>query len=92
MLSINTALHLVGALLFSAGAGIAIANETVGTMRSDTYGSISESALAGCAGCSNRTRGYQWASSEAIRSIESCENAPWEFSEGCRDYLSEKRP
>lgn len=91
MLSINTALHLAGALLFSTGAGIAIANETVGTMRADTYGIASQGALAGCVDCSNRTRGYQWASSEAIRSIDACENAPWEFREGCGDYLSDKR-
>lgn len=91
MLSPNTILHLAGALVFSAGAGIAIANETVGMMRSDSYRTGEMLPSPVCTDCSDRTRGYQWAASERIASVDACGNAPWAFREGCRAYLGEER-
>lgn len=93
MLSINTIMHLAGAILFSTAAGIAIASDTVGDMHPniprDDFSA--RAAQPACLDCSDRLRGYEWASSERISSSAACGNAPWEFRQGCEDYLTNGR-
>ena len=91
MLSINTAAHMAGALLLSAVAGVAIGNDTVGGMQASPQGGSSVAGKVACLDCSDRTRGYEWASSEKISSLDACGNAPWEFRQGCGDYLADRR-
>lgn len=92
MLSLNTATHIAGAIVFAAVAGIGIARDTVRDLRVDPGGANSvASAAVDCPECSDRKKGYDWAASEKISSLEACGNAPWEFRQGCDDYLADMR-
>lgn len=43
--------------------------------------------LDDCADCSERTLGYRWATSRAIRAAVQCPGDSWDFQRGCLDYV-----
>jgi len=88
MPSTATVMQIAATVLVSTTGGFTLAAETVGNMRTDTYGPAIIRSVEDCAQCSDRQRGAVWAESEKIASIESCANTPWQFRKGCEDYLS----
>ncbi len=90
MLSVRIALEIAATTALATVGGIALASQTVGDMRSDTYGyrASMQSELPICTNCSERELGAAWAASESIASSTRCENASWEFRQGCEDFFS----
>lgn len=92
MLSVPVALEIAATIALATVGGIALASHTVGDMRTDTYGyrASMQGDLPTCFNCSERELGAAWAASESIASIARCENASWEFRQGCEDFLAPK--
>lgn len=94
-------LHRYSPLLISAaiavGGGLLGGATAVHGLRLNSYGDPSlpkpEIRAAaynpddnGCADCSDRTMGFNWASVRGIRSPADCPDDSWNFRRGCVDY------